>query len=115
MQDRLHDLEGYEVLVCRESDLVMLDIVIGREAVGWRVLSLLTLDPAPRPIPVLVCSATVPSLRPQRRRAALDGYRDGPKPFALDALLSAIERTLARHHAGDHQDPGPYNRGGSAQ
>ncbi|MBV9359527.1 MAG: response regulator, partial [Chloroflexi bacterium] len=65
MYDLLEDLEGYEVLICRESDevygfvkreqpdLVILDIVMGREEAGWRVLNLLTLDPATRPIPVL--------------------------------------------------------------
>jgi DNA-binding response OmpR family regulator len=114
MHDLLQDLEGYEVLVCRESDqvyhfvkterpdLVVLDIVMGREEAGWRVLNLLTLDPATRPIPVLVCSAAVQSLREHDDVLRSMGIETIPKPFDLDALLSAIERTLARHQAGDH-------------
>ncbi len=114
MYDLLEDLEGYEVLICRESDqvydyvkreqpdLVILDIVMGREEAGWRVLNLLTLDPATRPIPVLVCSAAVQSLREHDDTLRAMGIETIPKPFDLDALLSAIERTLARHPPGDH-------------
>jgi DNA-binding response OmpR family regulator len=113
MYDLLEDLEGYEVLICRESDrvydfvkterpdLVILDIVMGREEAGWRVLNLLTLDPATRPIPVLVCSAAVQSLREHEGVLQSMGIETIPKPFDLDALLSAVERTLARHGAGD--------------
>ncbi len=113
MYDLLEDLEGYEVLICRESDhvydfvkrerpdLVILDIVMGREEAGWGVLNLLTLDPATRPIPVLVCSAAVQSLREHDDVLRSMGIETIAKPFDLDALLSAIERTLARHGAGD--------------
>ncbi|MBV9355842.1 MAG: response regulator [Chloroflexi bacterium] len=113
MYDLLEDLEGYEVLICRESDqvpdfikraqpdLVILDIVMGREEAGWSVLNLLTLDPATRPIPVLVCSAAVQSLRDHADVLRSMGIETIPKPFDLDALLAAIERTLARHTPGN--------------
>ena len=109
MFDLLEDLEGYEVLICRESDevhefvkksqpdLVILDIVMGREESGWRILNLLTLDPGTRRIPVLVCSAAVHSLQEHADNLRTLGIETIPKPFDLDALLEAIDRTLVHH------------------
>lgn len=108
MQELLGDLEGYEVRVHREADaaydfvkdwqpdLVILDIVMGHEESGWTLLQLLTLDPATRPIPVIVCSAAIRSL--QDHAALLDSYGVLvlPKPFDLDALLRKVEEALAR-------------------
>jgi CheY-like chemotaxis protein len=106
----MHDLltdEGYAVQLCREwsdahqfvrqvqPDLVILDIVMGGEERGWNVLNLLTLDPATRPIAVLVCSAAVESLEDHRDLLAAYGIRALAKPFDLDALLGAVQQTLA--------------------
>src|SRR5438067_953367 len=75
MQELLQGIEGYEVLTCTQwedaygfvmqarPDLVILDIVFGREERGWTILELLTLDPRTRPIPLLACSAAVRSLQ----------------------------------------------------
>jgi CheY-like chemotaxis protein len=73
--DFMHDLleagGGYDVAICREwqdahqfikdqqPSLVILDIRIGNDDRGWAILELLTLDPATRPIPVIVCSAAI--------------------------------------------------------
>jgi CheY-like chemotaxis protein len=58
MNDLLESMEGYQVIVCKESDaaydfvkkerpdLVLLDIRIGGQEAGWTILELLTLDPA---------------------------------------------------------------------
>src|SRR5690349_9925901 len=75
MRELLEASEGYEVLVCtqwqdthgfvkrEQPDLVILDVVMGGEEPGWRILELLTLDPQTRPIPLLVCSAAIRSLQ----------------------------------------------------
>jgi CheY-like chemotaxis protein len=108
MQELLQEVEGYEVLTCTQwddaygfvkeaqPDLVILDIVMGGEEQGWKILELLTLDPRTRPIPLLVCSAAVRSL--QEHQTLLDRYgvRALPKPFDLDALLDAVEGMLGR-------------------
>ena len=74
MHDLLEDEEGFEVRICREwdnayefikeqrPDLVILDIRMGGEERGWTNLNLLTLDPATRPVPIIVCSAAINSL-----------------------------------------------------
>ena len=108
MQELLQEIEGYEVQTRTQwehaydfvkqtrPDLVILDIVMGGEEQGWKILELLTLDPRTRPIPLLVCSAAVRSL--QDHQALLDRYgvRALPKPFDLDALLERIEATVGK-------------------
>jgi CheY-like chemotaxis protein len=106
MEELLRVEQGYAVGVCKQwddaygfvkefrPDLVILDVVMSDEEAGWRILNLLTLDPATRPIPVLVCSAAVRSLH--EHQALLDRYgiRALSKPFDLDTLLSAIDAML---------------------
>jgi CheY-like chemotaxis protein len=107
MQELLGSIEGYEVLVCKEGDkayefvrqhrpdLVVLDIRMGGEEIGWTILELLTLDPTTRPIPLIVCSAAVSDLKdhePLLRKYAVGVL---PKPFDLDALLAKVQAGLA--------------------
>ena len=106
MHELLQDEEGYEVLICREwenayqfvkdhhPDLVILDIRIGGEERGWTILNLLTLDPATRPTPVIVCSAAIQSLHEHQEWLDRFGVRALPKPFDLDTLLETVARML---------------------
>jgi CheY-like chemotaxis protein len=107
MQDLLSGGEGYEVFTCDswvdslefvkrvQPDLVMLDLMLGRERAGWAVLELLRSDPTTSSTPVILCSAAV---------RALDGQTEGcndfaveviAKPFDVEDLLLAIERLLS--------------------
>jgi CheY-like chemotaxis protein len=106
MEDLLQAIEGYEVLICKEGDrayafvkqhrpdLVILDIRMGGEEIGWTILNLLTLDPATRPIPLLVCSAAVQSLQAHEPLLRRYGVAVLPKPFDLDALLEQVRAAL---------------------
>jgi CheY-like chemotaxis protein len=108
MRELLEDEEGYEVVICKESDnayefvkthqpdLVILDIRMGGEEAGWTILNLLTLDPATRLIPLIVCSAAIHSLQEHQELLDRFGITALPKPFDLEVLLSAVERTLGR-------------------
>ena len=107
MHDLLQSIEGYEVLICKEGDqahefvkqsrpdLVLLDIRIGGEETGWTVLELLTLDPATRPVPVIVCSAAIRELQDHEPLLRRYGVAVLPKPFDLDALLEKVRAGLA--------------------
>lgn len=109
MHDLLEVEEGYTVSICKEAggayefvkqsqpDLVILDIRVGHEENGWTILELLTLDPATRPIPVIVCSAAVNSLH--EHDALLQQYDCEvlAKPFDLDVLLAKVKAALARY------------------
>jgi len=107
MQELLEEEEAYEVRTCtqwedaygfvkrEQPDLVILDIVLGGEEQGWTILELLTLDPATRPIPLIVCSAAIRSLQDHQALLARYGVAVLPKPFDLDALLDLISSTLS--------------------
>src|SRR5262245_21012601 len=98
MEALLEGEEGYEVRVRREwnnayafvkelhPDLVILDVVMGNEERGWGILNLLTLDPETRPIPVIVCSAAVQSLKQHASTMERYGIRALAKPFDLEEL-----------------------------
>jgi CheY-like chemotaxis protein len=108
MQDLLGASEGYEVVVCAkwaaafefvkhtQPDLIMLDLMLGREQTGWAVLELLRSDPATCQTPVILCSAAVPALNATAAR--INGHiavEAVPKPFDVDHLLNTIARLLA--------------------
>jgi len=98
--------EGLEVLICREwdsahefvkeqhPDLIILDIRIGAEELGWTVLELLTLDPATRPVPVIVCSAAIQALHEHQPWLDKFGICALPKPFDLRMLTEMVARGL---------------------
>lgn len=110
--DLMHDLlangEGYDVIstphwpqsyeFIREvrPDLVILDLMLGREQTGWSVLELLREDPATAQIPVILCSAAEPALRQHvpspNGHAAVEAVA---KPFDVDHLLGVISRLLS--------------------
>jgi len=108
MSDLLTDVEGYDVKICREGnhayqfvkdqqpDLVILDIRIEGQDVGWAILECLTLDPATHPIPLIVCSAAIREL--QAHHELLDQYGIDvlTKPFDLDTLLEKVAEGLDR-------------------
>ena len=93
--------EAYTFVREVQPDLVVLDLVFGNSAEqGWRTLDLLTLDPATRRIPVIVCSAATVQL--QDHADWLRRFDVGvlPKPFDLDTLLDLIATTLGESRTG---------------
>jgi CheY-like chemotaxis protein len=106
MEALLEGEEGYEVHVRKEwhqayefvkeqhPDLVILDIVMGREERGWSILNMLTLDPDTHDIPVIVCSAAVHSLQQHAAMLERHAIRALPKPFDLEELVTAVKEML---------------------
>jgi CheY-like chemotaxis protein len=112
MQELLEQEEGYEVHICKEADrayefvkalhpdLVLLDIRVNAEENGWTILNLLTLDPATRPIPVIVCSAAIQSLKVHEALLQQYDCEVLTKPFDLDALLTMVQAALRKYRRG---------------
>lgn len=81
-----------------EPDLVILDLVLGRDGHrlnGWEYLSLIRSHDTLRSVPVLVCSGDIDQLR--TRRDELSAHPDTSvleKPFTLDELESAVTRLV---------------------
>jgi CheY-like chemotaxis protein len=109
--DLMHDLlangEGYEVVSSSHwsqsyefikntlPDLVILDLMMGRDETGWAVLQLLHEDPSTAHIPVILCSAAEAALRQHAYRVPGKALLEVvPKPFDVDHLLGVISSLL---------------------
>ena len=118
--DLMHDLlangEGYDVvsnsqwvrsfefIKDTQPDLVILDLMMGREQTGWAVLELLREDPSTANIPVLLCSAAAFALQQQAARFNGSGTLEAvAKPFDVDHLLGVIARLLDQRTAQVNQ------------
>jgi CheY-like chemotaxis protein len=100
-QDVLEE-EGYRLTLRTTPDLaseadatlgprvILPDLRFHHETDGVGLLERLKVDPATRPIPVLVCSADHQLLDDLNDRLAAWDCVDLPKPFGLDELLASI-------------------------
>lgn len=98
------EAEGYEVIASADAfgdikhakaDLVILDLFLHGETAGWQQLDILTLDPATRGIPVIICSAALASLAHARAKLAALDVTVVEKPFDLERLDAAISDAIA--------------------
>jgi adenylate cyclase len=109
MHDLLHTGEGFNVHTSADwigsfefikevkPDLVVLDLMMGRDQTGWAVIEVLRGDPATRHIPIILCSAAAPALDPRAQRLReVSGLELVAKPFDVDHFLDAIERMLGQ-------------------
>jgi CheY-like chemotaxis protein len=88
-------IESYEFIKDAQPDLVILDLMMGREQTGWVVLQLLQEDPSTADIPVILCSAAEPALRQHAHRVNSRATVEAvAKPFDVDHLLGVIARLL---------------------
>jgi CheY-like chemotaxis protein len=85
-------------------DAVVLDFLVGGEALGWQLLQLLRLDPATRGIPIVVCTAAVRQVEELGAHLRTMGVEVVLKPFEIEHLLAALARAL--HPAGRPDTPG---------
>jgi CheY-like chemotaxis protein len=76
------------------ADLVILDLFLHGESTGWQQLDILTLDPATRGIPVIICSAAITSLGSARATLAASDVAVLEKPFDLEQLQAAVTAAL---------------------
>jgi DNA-binding NtrC family response regulator len=115
MEEVLRD-EGYAVQVIREwdaaagavretrPDLVILDLIHGREERGWTILELLMLDTKIWPVPVIVCSGALHLLHEREEIFRRHGIRPLAKPFDLDELLEQVALALGEGEVRSARD-----------
>ena len=98
------EAEGYEIRALTDAfgdirhanaHLVILDLFLHGESAGWQQLDILTLDPATRAIPVIICSAAMASLALARPKLATLDVAVLEKPFDLEQLTAAVSAALA--------------------
>jgi CheY-like chemotaxis protein len=89
-------MRSIEFIKSVQPDVIVLDLMLGREQAGWAVIDILRADPKTRDVPIILCSAAAPALdsnAPRLRR--LRAVELVAKPFDVDDLLETIERLLA--------------------
>ena len=77
-----------------DPDLVFLDLLVGAEGSGWRLLEELTTSSDTAGIPVIVCSAALRDVRDQEGWLASKGVKTLIKPFSVDDLELAVKMAL---------------------
>lgn len=97
------EASGYEVKAAPDAfgdikhanaDLVILDLFLHGESTGWQQLDVMTLDPATRGIPVIICSAAIASVGSARAKLAAFDVAVLEKPFDLEQLEAAVSAAL---------------------
>lgn len=79
-----------------QPDLVILDYIIGGEARGWQLLQALKMNRATTSIAILVSTAAVRQANELSAHLTSLGIELVIKPFDIDQLIAAVDRTLAR-------------------
>lgn len=88
-------VEEMRHITAEAPDLVILDLVFGREFLGWQTLQKMKMTRETASIPVIVCTADV------RQVQEVQGYLTEKnvglllKPFDIDDLLLLVKRQLA--------------------
>jgi CheY-like chemotaxis protein len=98
--------EGYEVVLFSyaphevaeieraQPDLILLDVIFGRDIVGWQVLDKLKLYRPTAHIPVVVCTVAADAVRQMEGHLKAMGVGIVLKPFDVEMLLSTIRTTI---------------------
>jgi len=86
--------EDIDAVSALAPDLIILDLLMGGQALGWSFLKALYFDPPTQEIPVLVVTAA--GVLAREHMTAIETWGCGflAKPFDLDDLLAAVEKCL---------------------
>jgi CheY-like chemotaxis protein len=102
-------LDGHAFVRRTQPDLVIVDLMMGRDQTGWAVIDQLRSDPDTSAIPIILCSAAAPALdRQADRLEQTPGLELITKPFDVDQFLGVIERLLGQRPARS----GPWSLAG---
>lgn len=77
-----------------QPDLIILDHLIGGEAVGWQMLQKLKMRRSTANIPVIVCTAAVKAVQEMEGFMKAKNVGLVLKPFDIDDLLLAVSQAL---------------------
>ena len=74
-------------------DLIILDMIIGREDLGWQLTQLLKMSPQTNRIPLILCTGAVKQVEELATHLNTMAIGIVIKPFEIDGLLAVIDRT----------------------
>jgi CheY-like chemotaxis protein len=76
-------------------DLLIVDLIVNGEAIGWQLLQLLKMDRETRAIPVIVCTAAVRTVAELQSHLDAMGIKVVLKPFDIDHLIEVVKDVFA--------------------
>lgn len=77
-----------------DPDLILLDLMIGAEGLGWQFLQMLKMDRETRQIPVVLCTAAVRQVEELQSHLDDMGVAVVLKPFDIDHLTAVVANAL---------------------
>ena len=77
-----------------EPDLVILDLVMGGEKLGWQLAQKMRMSRDTEAIPIVICTAATEDVREQEGWLTANGIKVVLKPFSVDDLELAITKAL---------------------
>ena len=77
------------------ADLVILDLIMGGEKLGWQLAQKLRMSRDTEAIPIIICTAANEDVREQEGWLTAQAIKVVLKPFTVDQLEAAVTKALA--------------------
>jgi DNA-binding response OmpR family regulator len=77
-----------------QPDLMIIDLIFGREKVGWQMLQKLKMHRATASIPVIICTAATKEVYDMEGYLRSKAVTVVLKPFEVDDMLSAVKQAF---------------------
>ena len=77
-----------------DPDLVILDLVIGGEKLGWQLAQKMRMSRDTEAIPIIICTAATEDVREQEGWLTANAIKVVLKPFTVDDLEHGIGKAL---------------------
>jgi CheY-like chemotaxis protein len=96
-----HDLDA---IVEVAPDLITIDYMWSTSDNEWTFLTMMTMDPRTRAIPVILCTGAVSQVMAMEQHLESIGVRVVLKPFDIEVFLQVVQDMLGQASAAE-QDP----------
>jgi DNA-binding response OmpR family regulator len=96
---------AFDQLKSWESDLIVLDLVLGNAEAGWELLDLIKFDPETSKLPILLCSAATKDVREVAPSLSAKGVEYLEKPFELDVFLAKLAKMIEDSASKTEMEP----------
>lgn len=82
-------------IIDARPDLVILDLIMGGEKLGWQLAQKMRMSRDTESIPIIICTAATEDVREQEGWLTAQAIKVVLKPFTVDQLEAAVTKALA--------------------
>jgi CheY-like chemotaxis protein len=94
-----------DAVVALAPDFITMDYMWTTSDNEWTFLTMMTMDPRTRHIPVILCTGAVAQVMGMEQHLATIGVRVVLKPFDIEVFLQMVQETLGQTPVGE---PAPF-------